>query len=307
MVKPNFKVVQEKKDQYYGKFVIEPLEPGFGNTLGLALRRVLLTSIEGAAITSVKIEGVKHRFSTIKGLKEDVIGLILNIKGVQVKLADSKSEAKITLSKSGPGDIKASHIEVTDGVEIKNPDHYIGSLSDKSSKLDLEMTIGKGFGYSTAEERKTSTLGIIPIDAIFSPIVKVSYKVEQTRVGRQTNYDKLILELWTNGTADAKLALEESSKILVSYFLQVYEPKAELPEEKIAIDPLVSEDVLKMTIEELDLPTRIYNSLKNAGIETVGQLLGTPRRDLMNYRNLGAKSIGAIEEVLRQKGISLNL
>lgn len=307
MIKPSFKVTEEKKEKNYARFTVEPLEPGFGHTLGVALRRVLLASIEGAAITSVKIEGISHRFSTIKGLKEDVVEFILNLKGVQVKLLDSKSEATLKLVKNGPGEILASDIETSENVEVVNPDHYLGSLAEKSSKLEIEMKVEKGLGYSLAEEKKVSTVGVIPIDAIYSPISKVSYKVEQTRVGRQTNFDKLILEIWTKGTMDPKEALNQASKILVSYFLQVYEQKVDAPVESVAINPSISDDVLKMTIEELDLPTRIYNSLKNAGIETVGKLLGTPRKELMAYRNLGTKSISVIEEVLRNKGISLSL
>lgn len=308
MLSNNYKVIEEKKEENYLRFVIEPLNPGFGHTLGVALRRVLLISMEGAAITSVKIDGVRHMFSTLPGLKEDIIEFILNIKGIRVKLAEDKQEAKISLKVSGPTEITAKDIEITEGVEVVNPDHYLGSLVDKKSKIDMEMTIERGLGYVSADERSISTVGVIPIDAIFSPILKVSYKVEQTRVGRQTNFDKLILEVWTDGTINGKEALEKSGKILVSYFSQIYEPHGEDAEEKEVTNlPKFSEDVLKMTVEELDLPTRIYNSLRNAGIETVGQLLETPRKELMNYRNLGAKSISLIEESLKNKGISLEI
>ena len=306
MLNPNFKTLEENKEADYSKFVVEPLEPGFGQTLGVALRRILLTNIEGAAVTSVKIDGVKHLFSTIPGLKEDVVELVLNLKTLRVKLADGVSEAKIELTKTGPGEVTAADIEVSEGVEIIDPTHYLGSLADKKSKISMEMTVERGTGYSLAEERKISTVGVIPIDAIFSPILRVNYKVDQTRVGRQTNYDKLVFEIWTDGTTDARVALEESAKIAVSYFRQVYEPQSEGSEvEEVQATAGISDSALRMTVDELDLPTRIYNSLRNAGIETVGDMLNTPKKELMAYRNLGAKSLSIIEEALKAKGISL--
>ncbi|MBP6913500.1 MAG: DNA-directed RNA polymerase subunit alpha [Candidatus Levybacteria bacterium] len=307
MISPKFKVVEESTQENYTRFVFEPLEPGFGNTLGVALRRVLLTGIEGSAVTSVKINGVKHMFSTLPGLKEDIIELILNIKMLRVKMAESKKEAKLTLEVTGPGDVTASSIEVADGIEIVNADHYLGSLSDKKSKLEMEMTVERGLGYSLAEERKISTIGVIPIDAIFSPVVRVNYKVEQTRVGRQTNYDKLVLDVWTDGTIVASVVLEQAARILVSYFMRVYEQDEDVVAEQIISSPKLSDDVARMTVDELDLPTRIYNSLRNAGIETVGQLLTTPKKELMNYRNLGAKSLSVIDESLKEKGIDFNI
>ncbi|HVZ12245.1 MAG TPA: DNA-directed RNA polymerase subunit alpha [Patescibacteria group bacterium] len=304
MINPSFKIIEEKQGGY-AKFVVEPLEPGFGQTLGVALRRVLLTNIEGAAVTSVKIDGVRHLFSTLPGLKEDVVELVLNLKTLRVKLAKGMDEAKISISKSGPGEITAADIEVTDGVEIVDPTHYLGSLSDKKSKISMEMTIERGTGYSLAEERKIATVGVIPVDAVFSPILRVNYKVEQTRVGRQTNFDKLVFEIWTDSTIDAREALDESSKILVSYFKQIYEPSTSVEAESPTITTGVSDGVLRMTIDELDLPTRIYNSLRNAGIETVGEMLSTPKKELMAYRNLGAKSLSIIEESLKARGITL--
>lgn len=307
MKDPIFKIKEEKTGDDYGEFVIEPLETGFGHTLGNALRRVLLTSIPGAAVTSVKIEGVKHRFSTIAGLKENIIDLLLNIKMLNIRLLDSKTSATIKLSVKGPKEIKAKDLELSDGVELSNKDQYIGHLSDKKSKLEMELTVEKGFGYSLSDERKMNTLGIIPTDAIFTPVRRVNYEVSATRVGRQTNLDRLTLFIWTDGTIGPREALDEAAKILSSYFYQIYEPKANLPAEGVAISPSISEDVLKLTIDELDLPTRIYNSLRNGGIETLGQLLGTPQKDLMGMRNMGGKSITVIEEKLREKGISLTI
>ena len=306
MIQPSFKVIEEKKEKGYTQFVIEPLEPGFGNTLGVALRRVLLTNIEGAAVTSVKIENVRHMFSTLPGLKEDVIEIIFNIKTLRIKLPEGVNSASVTLSKTGPGEITASDIETKDGVEVVDPKHYIGSLADKKSKIEIEMTVERGLGYSLAEERKISTVGVIPIDAIFTPVSKVNYKVEQTRVGRQTNYDKLILEVWTDGTVDAKDALEKASNILVNYFKQVFDPNGAVAGEVTSSVSAVVPDGGSITVDELDLPTRIYNSLKNAGIETVTDLLTTPRKELMTYRNLGAKSLSIIEEALGKKGIAFN-
>lgn len=308
MTDPIFKVKEEKVTDDYGEFIIEPLEPGYGYTVGNALRRVLLVSIPGAAVTSVKINGVKHRFSTIPGLKENVVDLLLNIKDINFRLLDSKNSATVKLSVKGPKKITAADIETSEAIEIINKDHYLGSLADKKSKVEMELTVEKGYGYSLAEERKLNTLGVISTDAIFTPVRRVNYSVEATRVGRQTNLDKLILHIWTNGTISPRDALTESAKILSSYFLQIYEPKSStIPTEGVAISPSISEDILKMTVDELDLPTRIYNSLRNGNIETLGQLLGTSKKDLMNMRNMGSKSIAIIEEKLREKGISLTV
>lgn len=307
MVTPSFKIIEEKKEKGYTKFVVEPLEPGFGNTLGVALRRVLLTSIEGAAVTSVQIANVSHMFSTLPGLKEDVIELIFNIKTLRIKLPDGVDSATISLSKTGPGEILASDIETKDGVEVVDPKHYLGSLADKKSKIEIEMTVERGLGYSLAEERKISTVGVIPIDAIFTPINKVNYRVEQTRVGRQTNYDKLILEIWSDGTIDTRGALDKASNILVNYFRQIFDPSGTETKSEVAVSENMVPDGGNITVDELDLPTRIYNSLKNAGIETVGDLLTTPRKELMTYRNLGAKSLSIIEEALGKKGIPFNI
>lgn len=305
----SFKIKAVKEEPEYGEFIIEPLEPGYGHTAGNALRRVLLTSIPGAAITSVKIAGVKHRFSTLPGLKENIVDLLLNIKGISFKLPEGKNSVTVNLSVKGPKEVTAKDLELSEGVEVANKDHYIGSLSDKKAKLDIEFTLERGFGYALAEEEKTDTLGVIPTDAVFTPVVRVNYTVEATRVGRQTNLDKLVLNIWTNGTISPRYALTEAAKILASYFLQIYEPKASsLPSEAgVAISPSISEDLLKLTIDELDLPTRIYNSLRNGNIETLGQLLGTSKKDLMGMRNMGGKSIAIIEEKLREKGISLTV
>lgn len=306
MIGSNFNIHTEAEKEDYGRFIIEPLDQGFGQTLGNALRRVLLSSLPGAAVTAVKINGIKHQFSTLPGLKEDIIELILNLKKLRVRLFDEEG-SKLVLEKSGPGEIQASDFQKNPNVEIVNKDLYIASLTDKKYKLELELTVEKGYGYSLAEERRSSGIGIIPIDAIFTPVTRVNYKVEETRVGRMTNLDKLILEIYTDGTISPRLALDEAAKTLVSYILQIYEPKAANDDSNVAISPLVSDDVLKMTIDELDLPTRVYNSLRNGGIETVGQLLGTPRKELTRLKNVGEKSLSIIDEKLREKGVALTV
>lgn len=306
MLDPNFKVKVEEQNDTYGRFVIEPLETGYAHTLGNALRRVLYSSLPGAAATSVTIDGVKHQFQTLEGLKEDIVEFVLNLKKLRIRLADS-GKAVLHLDITGPGEVHASDIESSGSVEIVNPDLYLGTLADKKSRLTAEITVEEGYGYSLADERKGGPVGFIPLDASFTPVVRVNYRQEATRVGRETNLDSLVIEIWTDGTINPLDALKKAAKILVGYFLQVYEPKADAGEVNVAVTPTVSEDVLKMLIEELDLPTRLENALKNGGIETVGQLLGTPRKDLLRIKNLGGKSLGVVEEKLREKGVAFSV
>jgi len=305
MIEANFKIKTEVENENYGKFVIEPLDQGYGHTLGNALRRVLLSSLPGAAVTNIKIEGVKHQFSTIDGLAEDVVEFLLNVKKIRFRLAKNEL-VKVTLSAKGPGKVTAADLRLPAGVEVVNKDLYLGTLADSKSKIEAEMTVEPGYGFLPAEEQKTGTIGLIPLDAIFTPITRVNYKVEATRVGRMTNLDKLILEIWTDGTIDPLTALKSAAKILVSYFLQIYEPKA-VSTEGVAVTPAVSDEILKMTLDELDLPTRIVNALKKGGVETVGQLLGTPKKELIKIKNLGAKSISIVEEKLREKGVAFSV
>lgn len=305
MKEPNFKVTEEEAGENFGRFVIEPLEPGYGHTLGTAIRRVLLISIPGSAVTSVKITGAKHKFSTIPGIKENVIDLLLNIKGLNFKLLNSKDQSSVKLSISGQKEVKGGDLDLPEDVEIVNPDYYLATLADKKSKLEMEMTVERGYGYSLAEERKSSSLGVIPTDAIFTPVRRVNFQVTATRVGRQTNLDKLILEIWTNGVVSPRDALDQAAKTLSSYFHQVFEPKEVDEEETDSTKNDIMDGVLKLTIDELDLPTRIYNSLRNGGIETIGQLIETPRKELNLMRNMGGKSISIIEEKLKEKGIEI--
>lgn len=309
MLEPTFKVKEAEMSKTFGQFVIEPLEPGYGHTIGNALRRVLLTSIPGAAATSIKIAGVKHRFSTIPGVKENVVDLILNIKGIHFSLSEAKTEAIVRLSVKGEKNVTAADLELPDGVEIANKDQLIASISDKKGKLDIEITVEKGFGYALAEDQNVSELTAIPVDGIFTPIQRVNYTVEATRVGRQTNLDKVILDIWTNGTISPADALSQAAAVLTKFFSRIHEPStaAVTLSEGVAPTSSISNDILRLTIDELDLPTRIYNSLRNGGIETLGQLLATPKKELMTMRNMGGKSITIVEDKLREKGVSLTV
>ncbi len=306
MVEPNFKIKTEEDRADFSRFVIEPLEQGYGHTLGNSLRRVLLSSLPGAAITVVKIDGVQHQFSTIAGLKEDVVEFILNIKKIRLSIKGADTEAKLKLSKHGPGEILASDIVVPAGVTIVNPDLHLGTLADKKAKIEAELIAKTGYGYETASEKQVDTIGYIPIDSLYTPVSRVNYRVEATRVGRMTNLDKLIIEIWTDKTISPRMAMEEASKILVSYFVQLNNPKAS-DEEVVVSVPTTKEDILSLRIEELDIPTRIVNALENGNIITVEQLISADKKELMKIRNLGMKSLGIIQKKLTEKGITLEL
>ncbi len=306
MADPTFHIKVETEKPGFGKFSIEPLEQGYGQTLGNSLRRVLLSSLQGSAISSVKIENVKHQFSALEGMKEDVVEFIMNLKKVRLMIEGSE-EVTLTLSKKGIGEVVAGDISVPAGVTIVNPDLVIANLSDKKASLEVTMTADRGYGYVSADEKHFSEVGVMPMDSLYSPVTRVNYRVEATRVGRMTNLDRLVMEIWTDATISALDALKSSAKILVSYFSQVVEPKAQGAVENVVVAPTVSDEVLKMRIEELDIPTRIVNALANGGIETIGQLLSAPQSDLMKIKNLGIKSLGIVEEKLREKGVTLNI
>ncbi len=297
-----FKIKQELEEENFAKIVIEPLEVGFGHTMGNSLRRVLLTGLSGCAVTSVKIDGVSHQFSTMEGVLEDVIEIILNIKKIRLKI-DSESEVKLSLKAAGKKEIKAGDFEIEGAAEIVNGDQHIATLTDAKSKLNMEMVAEKGTGYSMAEERKSHEIGVIAVDALFSPVVAVNYTVEPTRVGRRTDFDKLILEVTTDGSKSPLDALNEAAKILSETFKKIYEP--EIEEEAEEENPAISEEVLKMTIEELDLPVRITNALKAIEINNLEDLLNIPRSQLLKAKNLGTKSISLISEKLVERGLAL--
>jgi len=310
MVDPNFTIKPDIEEKAYGKFVIEPLEQGYGQTLGNSLRRVLLSSLPGAAINSMKIDGVKHQFSTIPGLKEDVVELALNLKKVRLTMegySKEGEEAELNLSKTGPGQVTAGDIEAPAGVTVVNPDLVLGTLSDKKSELSIKLTANKGYGYVTTEDKHADEIGVILLDALYSPVIRVNYRVEATSVGRMKKLERLVMEVGTDSTVSPMDAINASSKILESYFRQVYDPKIQGTEEKTVETPVLSEEILKMRIEELDIPTRIVNALANGGVETVGQLMDIDKPELMKIKNLGSKSLAVVEEKLQEKGVTLNL
>lgn len=296
---PMFEVKEEKKEAGYGRFIVSPLEQGYGLTMGNALRRVLLTSLPGLAITSVKISGVKHQFSTLSGMKEDVVELILNLKKVRFSgTTDKPVKASIEVEKGG--EFTASAIKVSGGIKVANPELVLGTVN-KGSKISAEITIENGFGFSPAEDRPSDTIGLIPMDASFSPVKRVSYKIEETRVGRLTNYDKLVMEIWTDGTVEAEDALKESAKILVGYFGQVVNPKKVEKKEEAPVDDLGVTG--KLSVEEIGLPTRVANALIKAGFETVEELAHAKKEDLVKVRNLGEKSLKIVAAALGTKGV----
>ncbi|MDO5014730.1 MAG: DNA-directed RNA polymerase subunit alpha [Clostridia bacterium] len=295
--KPEIEMI-DSEDSTYGKFVFEPLERGFGTTVGNSLRRVLLSSLPGYAITSVKIEGVQHEFSQIEGIKEDVTEIVLNLKSVILKL-HSDGPKTVYIEAAGEKEVTAGDIRGDSDIEILNPDLHIASLS-KDAKLSMELVVDNGRGYVSAEQNKqdmTPVIGVIAIDSIYTPVLRANYNVENTRVGRRIDYDKLTLEVWTNGTISAREAVSLAAKILSDH-LKMF---IDLSDKKYVDDVIVqkkeeSEDqVLDMTIEELDLSVRSFNCLKRAGINTVGELLDKTPSEMMKVKNLGKKSL---EEVL---------
>lgn len=299
MNEPMFEIKEEKKETNYGKFIISPLEQGYGLTIGNSIRRVLLTSLPGYAVTTVKIAGVKHQFSSLVGMKEDIVEFVLGLKKVRFSgTADKTVKATIEVSKAG--EFSAADIKVSGGLKVANPELVLGTLN-KGSKLSADLTIERGVGYSPAEDRSVETIGLIPLDASFSPVKRVSYKIEETRVGRLTNFDKLILEVWTDGTIDAADALVESAKTLMSYFGQVVNPKkTEKAKEEVKDDLGL---IGKLSVEEVGLPTRVANALVKAGFETVDQLAYAKKSDLVKVRNLGEKSLKIIAAALGTKGV----
>lgn len=307
MSQPIFEILEEKKDlpaqagKNYARLAITPLEQGYGFTLGNSLRRVLLTSLPGAAITSVKIAGVNHQFSSLSGMKEDVVEFALNLKKVRLSYKGAK-EVSATLKVTTAGEVKAGDIKLPAGVEISNPELVLAVLN-KGAKLDADIIIESGSGYIPADTRSSTEVGMIPLDASFSPIVRVNYKVEETRVGRLTNFDKLTLEVWTDGTIKAKDAVIQAADILVNYFSQIVKPvKVEKKKEEVEVSDLGL--VGKLSVEEIGLPTRVANALAKAGFETVELLVKADKTELVKVRNLGEKSLKIISAALGEKGVS---
>lgn len=295
----------EKETNTYGKFVIEPLVQGYGHTIGNSLRRVLLSSLQGAAVTQVKIASVRHQFTTLSGMSEDIVDFILNLKKARFIVHGDKP-VKLNLEAKGPKEVTVKDIEKTAGVDIVNEDQVLAHLSDAKARLSCKLVVENGTGYSTADERRTNEIGVIPVDASFSPVIHVNYGVEATRVGRLTNFDKLTLEITTDGTIKPSDALKQSTKILIDAFSTILNPQAKAKKQKEAVEPaLPNDEVLKTSLEELDLPIRLTNSLKSGKIETIGDFMQRDRKEVLKMKNMGPKSIALVEEKIREKGISL--
>ncbi len=309
--KPKIEIVEISEDNRYGKFVCEPLERGYGTTLGNSLRRILLSSLQGAAITSIRIDGVLHEFSTIPGVRDDVTNIILNLKALCLKMYCEEPRV-IRIDVEGEKEVTAADIITDADVEILNPDLHIATVNSTGS-LKIEMTVERGRGYVPADKNKKPdhVIGTIPIDSIFSPIQRVNYTVKDTRVGNVTDYDKLTLEVWTDGSIRPEDAVSKSASILIAHF-KLFQNMAGLPEEEEEEEGTFTEaeesdasKVLEMTIEDLDLSVRSFNCLKRANINTVADLVSKSEDDMMKVRNLGRKSLEEVKKKLQELDLSL--
>lgn len=305
--KPNIEIIEQNEDNTYGKFVVEPLERGYGNTLGNSLRRVLLSSLPGVAVSSIKIQGVLHEFSIVPGVVEDVSEMILNIKEIAA-IMHSDEPVMLRIDAEGPCTVTAGDIETGSDVEILNKDLHIATL-EEGGKLYMELEMLRGRGYVPADKNKKEDqpIGVLPVDSIFTPVKKVNFKVEDTRVGQVADYDKLILEVWTNGTIKPDEAASLGSKILsehLNLFITLTDHVSEV-EIMVEKEEDKKEKVLEMTIEELDLSVRSYNCLKRAGINTVEELNEKTEEDMMKVRNLGKKSLEEVQKKLSELGLGL--
>ncbi len=305
--KPRIECIENPSDDSYGKFVVEPLERGYGTTLGNSLRRVLLSSLPGTAVTSVKIAGVQHEFSTLPGVKEDMTEIVLNIKGVIIKL-HSDGPKTVYIEASGEGEVTAGSIKADGEVEVLNPEHHIATLGP-DGYLSMEMVVDHGRGYVAAEKNKLAQqiIGVIPVDSIYSPVLKVNYAVENTRVGNKTDYDKLTLEVWTDKTITPRDAVSLGAKILCDHFTLFTDLSETIGSESTVKEKVETQrdKVLEMTIEELDLSVRSFNCLKRANINTVEDLIGKTQDEMIKVRNLGRKSLEEVEHKLAMMGLSL--
>jgi DNA-directed RNA polymerase subunit alpha len=302
-VSPNFKVREEAAGAGESTIMIEPLEQGYGHTLGNALRRVLLSSLPGAAITTMRITGADHQFSSVPGVTEDVLELSLNLKQVRIK-ADKAGTGVVRVSVKGPATVTAADLDPEAGFSVVNKDQHIATLA-KGHNLEMEMTVSTGLGYEIADEKKVSGIGEIVLDALYSPVIKVSYKVDSTRVGRRTDYDRLILSVATDGTISPIEAVKQAAQILANQFSQIVSPVViEEKEPEVSLSPEEAE-ALRLTVEELDLPTRIANALRKGGFKTVGDLQGVSKMTIAKVKNLGEKSVSVVDEALQKKGVSL--
>lgn len=319
------RITSESIEANRGQFVVEPLDRGFGYTFGNSLRRVLLASLAGAAVTTVRIEGVAHEFSTVDGVTEDVTDIVLNLKGIVCRMHSDATEIEAPLVVTGPGEITAGNIDLPSGVEVLNPEHHIATL-DEGARLELYLTIGRGRGYRAAEDNKSDDqpIGVIPIDSVFSPVRRVAYNVEQARVGQRTDYDKLTIDIETDGSIEPQAAMREAAEILISS-LSIFTDADRIEELRASRGPATALDnghgsssaVLagvagrsggpmdEILIEELELGVRSYNCLKRAGIQTVSDLVGKSEGELAAIPNFGKKSIDEVQETLTQRGLTL--
>ena len=311
--RPNIEVAEISEDKRYGRFVVEPLERGYGITLGNSLRRIMLSSLPGAAVSQVKIDGVLHEFSSIPGVKEDVTEIVMNLKSLAIKNTCVTNEPKTAyIEFEGEGIVRASDIQVDSDIEIMNPDQVIATLSGgKDSKLYMEFTITKGRGYVSADKNKSDDLpiGVIAVDSIYTPVERVNLTVENTRVGQITDYDKLTLDVYTNGTLAPDEAVSLAAKVLSEHlglFIELSE-NAKTAEVMVEKEDDEKEKVLEMSIDELELSVRSYNCLKRAGINTVEELTNKTSDDMMKVRNLGRKSLEEVLTKLKELGLQLNV
>ena len=305
--KPRIECIEKPGDSSYGKCVVEPLERGYGTTLGNSLRRILLSSLPGTAVTSIKIAGVQHEFTSIPGVKEDVTEIVLNVKGIIAKLY-SEGTKTVYIEASGEGVVTAGDIKADSEVEILNPDHPIATLGPDAT-LNMELTLAHGRGYVPAERNKTpqTVIGVIPVDSVYTPVRKVNYTVENTRVKDLTDFDKLTLEVWTNGTIAARDAVSLGARILCDHFMLFTDLSETMGSKSTVVEksPDIRDKVLEMTIEELDLSVRSFNCLKRANINTVEDLISKTEDEMMKVRNLGRKSLEEVMHKLAMMGLSL--
>ncbi len=305
--KPRIECIETPSDDSYGKYVIEPLERGYGTTLGNSLRRVLLSSLPGTAVTSIRISGIQHEFSTIPGVKEDVTEIVLNIKRIIARLHSDEPKT-VYIEASGEGEVTAGDIKADGEVEILNPELHIATLGPDAS-LSMELTLDHGRGYVPADKNKNpqQIIGTIPVDSIYTPVLKVNYAVENTRVGNQTDFDKLTLEVWTDRTISPRDAVSLGAKILVDHFTLFTDLSESIGSRSTVVEKVETQrdKVLEMTIEELDLSVRSFNCLKRANINTVEDLISKTQDEMIKVRNLGRKSLEEVEHKLAMMGLSL--
>ena len=306
--KPKIECTEDPANGSYGKFIVEPLERGYGITLGNALRRIMLSSLPGTAATSIKIAGVQHEFSTIPGVKEDVTEIVLNVKSLITRLHNTDGIKTVYIEATGPCEVKAGDIKCDSEVEVLNPDLHIATL-DAGATLNMELTLSHGRGYVSADRNKSAqtAIGVIPVDSIYTPVYKVNYTVENTRVGNMTDFDKLTLEVWTDGTITPRDAVSLGAKILCDHFSLFTDLSDAMGSRSTVVEKAEAQrdKVLELTIEELDLSVRSFNCLKRANINTVEDLISKTEDDMMKVRNLGRKSLEEVINKLAMMGLSL--